>query len=294
MLAASVAGVIVLSDDFGDALDAATAEHLAAVVRARAGQVWLATRRPEAARAFDPGELVRLTRHGGNRAYHALVEPTDKKEIAVRRLLHTQLLPALTAPVIAIVEGPHDLTTYSSADRRRAAAAMPLSAAGVRLISADNGSGGGTGQIPRVADLARSLGFRVIALIDHDSAKASASALADIQPTCDVVVRLPPSTAVEQALVTGVEAATLRLAAAIMPTYGVPDPTWNMSDAKVAAAISQVLHKKGLHEQFLDALFEQLGALPPILDVALAGVISAASFDYAGPPLLDLPCPPAS
>jgi putative ATP-dependent endonuclease of the OLD family len=57
----------------------------------------------------------------------------------VRRLLHSQLLPALTAPVVGLVEGPHDLTTYSSAT---ATGRWPLAAAGVRLISADNSSGG--------------------------------------------------------------------------------------------------------------------------------------------------------
>lgn len=133
LLAASVDGAVVLGDDFGDGLDAATAEHLAAVLRARAAQVWLTTRRPEVARAFAPGELVRLGRGGGARAHHLLPQPTDKKEIAVRRLLHAQLLPALTAPVVAIVEGPHDLTTYSSADRHRAATALPRRDASVHV-----------------------------------------------------------------------------------------------------------------------------------------------------------------
>lgn len=207
MLAATMDGAVVLGDDFGDGLDAATAEHLAAVLRGRAAQLWLTTRRPEVARAFAPGELVRLTRYGGARAHHLVPEPTDKKEVAVRRLVHAQLLPALTAPAVAITEGPHDLTSYSSADRHRAATALPLAAAGVRLISADNGSGGGTGQIPRVAQLARAMGFRVIALIDCDPAKTSAAVATEIEAACDVVVRLPPSTAIELALLTGVDPA---------------------------------------------------------------------------------------
>jgi putative ATP-dependent endonuclease of OLD family len=119
--------------------------------------------------------LVRLGRSSGKRAVHVLAAPTDRKEIAVRRLLHAQLLLALTAPVVAIVEGPHDVTTYSSAERHRVTTTWPLAAAGVRLISADSGSGGGTGQIPRVAELARAMGFRVIALIDCDPAKTSAT-----------------------------------------------------------------------------------------------------------------------
>lgn len=62
MLLANVPGAIVLADDFGDQLDAATTEHLAALLRGRSGQLWLSTRRPEAARAFEPAEFVRLVR----------------------------------------------------------------------------------------------------------------------------------------------------------------------------------------------------------------------------------------
>ena len=50
MLLATVPGAVVLADDFGDQLDAPATEHLAALLRARSGQVWLSTRRPEAAR----------------------------------------------------------------------------------------------------------------------------------------------------------------------------------------------------------------------------------------------------
>jgi hypothetical protein len=77
LLAATVEGAIVLGDDFGDGLDAASAEHVAAVLRAQAAQVWLTTRRPEVARAFAPSELVRLGRKGGIRTHHVLLQPTD-------------------------------------------------------------------------------------------------------------------------------------------------------------------------------------------------------------------------
>jgi hypothetical protein len=291
MLAASVEGTVVLGDDLGDGLDAPTAEHLAAVLRAQAAQVWLTTRRPEVARAFGPGELVRLGRDGGARAYHLLPEPTDRKEVAVRRMLHAQLLPALTAPVVAIVEGPHDFTTYSSTDRHRATTALPLAAAGVRLISADSGSGGGTTQVPRVAKLARAMGFRVIVLIDSDPDKTSSHLLTEIEAECDVVVRLPTSIAIERALVTGVDVAVLRAAAAVLPAYGVSDPTNGVDDADVPNAIMKLLHKKGLHEQFLDALVDELGTVPPVLDTALTTVADAADVNYAGPTRIDLTTP---
>ncbi|MHB8448857.1 MAG: hypothetical protein ACYDAQ_00055 [Mycobacteriales bacterium] len=291
LLAASVDGAVVLGDDFGDALDAATAEHLAAVLRARADQVWLTTRRPEAARAFTPGELVRLSRGATGRAHHLVPEPTDKKEVALRRLLHAQLLPALTAPVVAITEGIHDLTAYSAADRHRSATALPLSAAGVRLICADNGSGGGTGQIPRVATLARALGFRVIALIDGDPKKRSGSVLADIEAACDVVVRLPESAAIEVALTAGVDVTALRAAAAVLLAYGVTDPTVGKADDDVSDAVVKLLHDKGLHEQFLDALVDELGSVPPLLDSVLSAVATAAGLASNGSMTIEVAAP---
>ncbi len=291
LLSASVEGAVVLGDDFGDGLDAATAEHLAAVLRSRADQVWLTTRRPEAARAFAPGELVRLSRGPSGRAHHLVPDPTDRKEVALRRLLHAQLLPALTASVVAITEGVHDLTSYGAADRHRSATDLPLSAAGVRLICADNGSGGGTGQIPRVATLARILGFRVIALVDGDPAKRSSGVLGEIEAACDAVVRLPDSAAIEVALTAGVNAETLRAAAAVLPAYGVPDPTVDKADEDVASAVVRLLHSKGLHEQFLDALVDELGSVPPLLDAALNAAATAAVAAGHGPMTIDVSAP---
>ena len=46
MTAANIAGAVVLADDFGDDLDAASGEFLAAILRRASGQVWLSTRRP--------------------------------------------------------------------------------------------------------------------------------------------------------------------------------------------------------------------------------------------------------
>lgn len=293
VLTASMPGAVVLGDDVGEGLDTATAEHVASALRARAAQVWLTTRRPEVARAFNPGELVRLTRRGDTRAHHVLLEPTDSKEIAIRRLFHTQLLPALTASSVAITEGPHDLTSYSSADRHRALAVLPLSAHGVRLISADNGSGGGTTQIPRVAGLAHALGFRVIALVDCDPAKTSATVLAQIEAACDVVVRLPAGMALEKAITAGAEVAALRTAASVLPAYGIDDPTVGQSDRQVPDAVAQLLHKKGLHEQFLDALVVERGELPPVLQAALDAVAVGADPGYGGPARIDLQAPPA-
>lgn len=286
VLAASVPGAVVLGDDVGDGLDAATTEHLAAVLRETAAQVWLSTRRPETARAFAPGELARLTRNGGVRASYSLAPVTDRKEIAVRRLLHTQLLPALTAPTVAITEGPHDLTSYAAVDRRRVTHSLPLSAYGVRLVSADHGFGGGTGQIPRVADLARALGFRVIAVIDDGPVRD----LPSIEASCDVVVQLPAGMAIERAILAGSSPAQLSAAAASFPAYGVPDPTVGRAGDDVAESLVQPLHKHGLHEQFLEALMPHAGT-PSVITSVLDAVATAADPRYMGPRHVIVPAP---
>jgi Arc/MetJ family transcription regulator len=108
MTAADIAGAVVLADDFGDDLDAASGEFLAAVLRRTGDQVWLSTRRPEVVRAFDPTEVLRLTRSHGERRHHQLGATTDKKARLARRQLHLLLLPAMTTRSVALLEGPHD------------------------------------------------------------------------------------------------------------------------------------------------------------------------------------------
>jgi putative ATP-dependent endonuclease of the OLD family len=49
------AETVVVIDDFGDQLDSASAEYLAATIRRAAGQAWISTRRPDVGRAFNPG-----------------------------------------------------------------------------------------------------------------------------------------------------------------------------------------------------------------------------------------------
>ncbi len=79
----------------------------------------------------------------------------------------------------------------------------------------------------------------------------------------------------------------------MLPAYGVPDPTSGVTDTDVPKAIAQLLHKKGLHEQFLDALVDELGSVPPVLGAALTAVAAAADVHYAGPTRIDLPASPA-
>jgi hypothetical protein len=242
----------------------------------------LTTRRADAARAFEVGELVRLTRHTGVRAVHVVDPPADRKEAVVHRHVQGQLLPALTATTVVICEGRHDLAAFSAADRRRTAPQLALAAHAIRIVSADTGSGGGTTQIPRVATLAKKLGYRVVALIDGDPEKTAADKVQEIEDACDVVVRLPDTMAIERAILAGATTAQLRTAAAIFAEFGQPDPTAGKEDNEVAKAVMKALHGNGLHEHFLGALHAVAGALPPVLNNALLIVALAGAPGYAG------------
>lgn len=278
-------GAVVLADDLGDQMDSATSEQVAALLRDKAGQAWISTRRPEVARAFTPAALIRLTRHGGIRKHHTLGRTTDRHALAARRNLHTQLLPALTFPTVIVVEGPHDVTTYAAVDRWPGRGGQPLVALGARLVSADNGNGGGITQIPRVAELARELGFRVVALIDGDRPGGTVAAdLERLEDACDAVVVLPEGVAIEAAITWGVSAVHLRSAATVLPAYGVPDPTIGEPDDQVGKTLWKVIHRQGLHEPVLDVLLPE-GGVPPLLAAALTAVATAviAVAGTAGP-----------
>ncbi|MFI7368216.1 hypothetical protein ACIBO4_39355 [Streptomyces sp. NPDC050149] len=289
MLLATVPGAVVLADDFGDQLDAPATEHLAALLRARSGQVWLSTRRPEAARAFEPTEVIRLVRHGGVRSHHQLTRITDRKALVAMRQWHTQLLAALTAPTVAITEGPHDVAVLSMVDRRQPPSSLPLSAHGVRLVASGTGGEGGIGQIPRVANLARQLGFRVLAVIDRDKDSAqTADELAKIQATCDAVVRLPPG-AIERAMADGLPLKALADASATLTEYGIPDPMGGQLTEAAVTNLCKVIHKQGLHEQFLEALYAEPNAPhPPVISMTLALLELAADPSRTGQ-LIDVP-----
>lgn len=309
MLLADVPGAVVLADDFGDQLDAATAEHLASLIRNRSGQAWLSTRRPEVARAFEPGEVVRLVRHGGRRAHHQLPQVSDRKQLVAHRQLHTQLLPALTAPVVAVTEGPHDVAVLGMANRRYPPSRLPLSAYGVRLVAAGTGADGGIDQVPQIADLAKQLGFRVVGVVDADKpSQQSAAQLDKVEKSCDVVIRLPEKTAIERAITAGVALAHLSAASSVLTAFGQQDPLAAEASERTVTKLCMTLHGKSLHEPFLDALYRELQpepadaedhdgeeseeeepvVHPPLLAAILDAIATAASSSYNGPMMIDL------
>lgn len=167
--AAADPSAVVVADDFGDDLDASAAEYLATVLRRRAGQAVLTTRRPEVARAFDDEQILRLPLHDGSRGQHRLPVVVDRKERAVRRQALRDLLTAMNAETVAVLKGPGDLEGYSAvADRRVAGSGdLPPAALSVRLFAPVGSDGGKTKLVP-LGLLAKALGFRVRAVIDGD------------------------------------------------------------------------------------------------------------------------------
>jgi putative ATP-dependent endonuclease of OLD family len=168
---AQASDAIVIADDFGDQLDAASAEYLTTRLRRRAGQLWLTTRQPEVPRAFETTELLRLTRSTGSRQAFQLTEKPDRKERVRRRHLFNLLGPALSARTVVLLEGPHDMETYIAVSRRRFryGAKPPPAAFGMRFVPASAGGGeGGKQELPKIAKLAAELGFAVRIVLDHD------------------------------------------------------------------------------------------------------------------------------
>jgi hypothetical protein len=110
---------------------------------------------------------------------------------------------------------------------------------------------------------------------------------------CDALVRLPNSIAVERAILAGATTTQIRAAASVFPSFGQPDPTVGTVAADVSDAVMKLLHKKGLHEQFLSALVDETGVLPAVMQDALSGVVLCSSPTYAGPNRIDLADPTA-
>jgi len=250
LVAAGQQDAVVVCDDFGDQLDAGAAEHLARRLRRSWGQLWLSTRRPEAARSFRPSEMVRLSQHRGQRGAHQLGEPVDRHELVAMRQLHLQLLPAMSSHSVIVLEGPHDVAALTALSQRRS---NPPAAYGARLVD-----GGGHGTVGKICQLARRMGFRVIAGLDYDSVGGGAdTSFADVQKIADEVVRLPEGFAIERALVHGVDREVLITILKELDAQWSLDLTSldDLNDDKLRRKAESTLKaKSGLHAQYVALL----------------------------------------
>ena len=261
----SASGVLVIGDDFGDGLDASSSEYMANLLHATAGQSILTTRRPEVVRAFKPEELIRLVRTQSGRAHHQLSRVTDKAARVTRRLVLDQLLAALSARTVALVEGPLDVEGYGAFAARlfkkTGKREHSLSANGIRLI-APPGSDGGISRLPAMAEIAAQLGFRVRAIVDNDKPGKEDPAVAALAQLSDQLIVLPDRTAVEAALIRGIPGAELRLMVDSLAELGMPELPDDIDDDTIAEYLidKKILKKHGLGAAWVEALTKQ----PPI------------------------------
>ncbi|TXK35121.1 hypothetical protein [Nonomuraea sp. C10] len=265
--AADLPGAIILADDFGDDLDAAAGETLAALLRRKSGQAWISTRRPEVVRAFDPTEVLRLTCSHGERRHHQLVPTTDRKLRVGRRSLFL-LLPAMTTKAVALLEGPHDLEGYGAVAARRVqdSGTLPPSAFGVRLV-APGVADGGKDQLPKLARLANDLGFHVRVVLDNDKPGSDEGLIEELKPLVEQIIRLPAWTAIEKALVRGLLPDDLRsVLASLNDDFGLGLDVLAVDDLE-GCLVTQLKKKGGLHQPFVDAL--PSGAIPPLAAAVL-------------------------
>ncbi len=269
---------VVLVDDFGDTLDAPTAEHLAGLLRSESGQVWLSTRRPEVARVFDVDELVRLarSRERPSPAAHYGRKPTSRSERLAARELHAQLLPAMTATSLIVAEGLHDVAAYTAvADRLPQEGQLGPSAYGFRIIDAGGGNGG-IDAVPRVCALAQSLGFRVVAILDYDADEARADErLQEVLSAADAVVRLPRKTAVEGAILDLGDDELIAALRILNESYSLPLPAgWDSLEGSALRDEARRVLKSnnGLHGHFVDCLERT----PPLASQAVVAACDCA------------------
>ncbi|MCA4997900.1 DUF2813 domain-containing protein [Tsukamurella tyrosinosolvens] len=280
--AAHAGNAIVLVDDFGDHLDASSGEYLAARLRRRAGQLWLTTRQPEVPRAFEATELLRLTRRTGSRQAFQLSETPNRKERVQRRHLFTLLGPAISARTVVLLEGPHDMETYTTVSRRqfRDENKAPVSAFGMRFVPASAGGGeGGKQELPKIAKLAADLGLAVRVVLDHDKPGTDEDLIAELRETAELVIRLPERAAVERAIVDGLAAEELRMAlAGVNQDHGLNLDVDSIDDSDLAEKCVWALKQKGgLHRTFIDAL--PTGATPPLAAAVLKQLRASAPVD---------------
>jgi hypothetical protein len=187
----------------------------------------------------------------------------------------------MTARAVAVLEGTHDSAGLTALAERleRERGLAPPAAFGVRLVDA-----GGIDEVPRLCELARSLGFRVVAAIDHDNdPDEAARRLAAIEPHADGVARLPHRTAIERALIDGVPAAEVIVALrSLEDIYGLDLPQGlDVADERTIRDLAvRQIKRNNLHAEFVAAL--PAGSLPTLGSRLLAVITELANASRSG------------
>lgn len=255
--ATSKPGAIVAIDDLGGDLDPMLAGHLVVELRKVAGQVIAASRLSQVVDTFRPQEVVRLYRREGVRQVALGKRPKTKSERAAARWYAPALVPALSASVVVVVEGFHDRMALTAVVRRAVelGTVPSYAGAGISIIDAE-----GTGGVPKLAEMAKSLGLYVIALLDNDGTVpvTDDEVLNAARAAADVTVRLPPRTAIERLLLRGVpDAELVRAWQALDEAMGglaMPLAWETKVEKDLVTTLAKFLHGKGgsLHAGFVE------------------------------------------
>lgn len=275
-------GKVLIVDDFGDALDSASADFLARMIRRHANQVWMATRRSEAYGGFAAEEIARVSLRAGKPAVHQLGTNQSRQERTRRRYLSQLLSSAMSARTVVLTEGPHDSEGYGALDARLLMDAnkAPLSARGAQVVPASvTGSDGGKDRLPALAALAKELGFAVRVVLDNDKPGTDDDLINKLTQNCEVVVHLPQRVAVERALVYGLPKDELRAALAILNDdfeLGLRIDQIGEGDLEKSAAMA-LKQKGGLHKIWIALLPK--GTVPPIGEQVLKALKGKAPQD---------------
>jgi hypothetical protein len=276
------ADAIVVVDDFGEGIDIDAAQHLAALLRTRSGQLWLSTRLGMLGQCFRPDELVRLTVSGdGSRRVHSGNLPVTKSDRLAARHLHLQILPAVSSKTVVIVEGPHDRATlHAVAARFNEEEAIPLPAAHrIAFIDAGSAEGsGGIGAIPRLAKLAKELGFFAVAIIDWDNDEGVAQqCLTQNLAEANVVIRWPRNHGVERVVLSGLSDDVIRATindVAVAMSINLDFDPGTLAGAQLKTRTVKFLKSSGgFHRPFVEALPEH--TFPSLLTKCLEEVRQA-------------------
>jgi hypothetical protein len=282
-LATAGKGGVIAVDDFGEDLDAASGQYMAATLRSSSAQCWIATRRSQVAEAFEPEELIRLARGGGGtRTVHYGKAPKTKPERLAARHLNLQILPAIASRAVVILEGPHDSAALRALSAKASAElGEPLPAAtGVSIIDAAAAdAAGGSSALGRLAAASRQLGLRTIAVLDHDGDGAHEERVLEATlASADVVVRLPPGHAIEMALLSGLDDGDIRAALRELNSgFGAELPVEldKLAGKQLADCSRRVLKSLGgLHAQFVGTLGS--GRIPTVGLALLRACVRAA------------------
>ena len=272
---------IVAIDDLGDGLDAATAQHLAATAINRTGQCWITTRSGAVAEAFEPSEVVRLSRHSdGRRRRHQGWTHDTKQDRKLVRNWYRLLAPALNYRAVAVVEGPSDFAALHALCLILSRKSPGLTPArhGLSIVSAAEQGSGGDKQVLELAQYSAEMGINAVAVVDGDKGNADYSNL-----TCEQygtsIVRLPDRVEIEKAIICGVQAATISDAVSQVCEFSglFDNRIRTCGELEVSRIATRLIKDYNLHRHIVEALAEH--AESTLLFKLLQSIIQLSKLD---------------